>query len=147
VIGVAAAALFIGLIAGVMLLRSQRQDSADQQRALPPPLPVAVHQPSEPKVKAKTAPSSSALAAPSASEKPLLEFLPGEAASSAGPAVAATPAPEPRAAAAAAAKPEAPAAAAPAPVAPANSGTGGAWVKPAWAIPDGDPVRRAPINE
>jgi len=145
VIGVAAAALFIGLIGGVLWLRSQRQDSADQQRALPPPLPVAVHQPSEPKVKAKTAPSSSALAAPSASAKPLLEFLPGEATSSAGPAVAATPVPEPRPAAAA--KPEAPAAGAPVPAPPANSGTGGAWVKPAWAIPDGEPVRRAPINE
>ncbi|HVY28128.1 MAG TPA: serine/threonine-protein kinase [Polyangiaceae bacterium] len=148
VIGVAAAALFIGLIGGVLWLRSQRQDSADQQRALPPPLPVAVHQPSEPKVKPKAAPSTSAAASPSASAaKPLLEFLPGEPTSGAGPAVAATPAPEPRAAAAAAKPEAAPPAATPAPPAPAGSGTGGAWVKPAWAIPDEEPVRRAPIDE
>jgi serine/threonine-protein kinase len=149
VIGVAAAALFVGLIAGVFFLRSQRQDAADQQRALPPPLPVAVHQPSEPKVKAKATPSASAAAGPSASaDKPLLEFLPGEPSSSSAAPAAATPV-EPRPAAAKPESSSAPAvgAGSASPAVPANSGTGGAWVKPAWAIPDGDPVRRAPINE
>jgi serine/threonine-protein kinase len=145
VIGVAAAFLFIGLIAGVLFLRSQREDAQDQHRALPQPLPVAVHEPSEPRVapKPKAVPSASASA-----EKPLLEFLPGDA-SSAAPPVAAVPpgAPEPRAAAAAKPETAAPAAGATPSPAPGSSGVGGAWVKPAWAIPDGEPVRRAPISE
>jgi serine/threonine-protein kinase len=156
VIGVAAAALFIGLIAGVLLLRSQREDAQDQNRALPKPLPVAVHQPNEPKLsKPKPAPTSSASAAASASGKPLIEFLPGDApsGSAASPTpVAGTPAPVTAEQRAAGAKPDnvgAPAG----PAHPAGSasgpaaGTGGAWVKPEWAIPDGEPIRRAPINE
>jgi len=155
VIGVAAASLFVGLIATVMLLRSQREDAQDQSRALPKPLPVAVHQPNEPKLsKPKTAPSSSATAATSASAKPLIEFLPGDAppstASSPTP-VAGTPSPATADQRAAAAKPDnvgAPAGAAhPAGSASGPAGTGGTWVKPEWAIPDGEPIRRAPINE
>jgi serine/threonine protein kinase len=140
VIGVAAAALFVGLIAGVMLLRS-RDDVADQQRELPAPLPNVARQPSEPRIKTKP----SALAAqPSASaERPLLEFLPDEApATEPSAAPAATPAERPaktESAPASSAAPQAP---------PASSDRPDAgWVKPSWAIPDGDPVRRAPISE
>jgi eukaryotic-like serine/threonine-protein kinase len=142
VIGVAAAALFVGLLAGVMLLRGQRDGEADQHRALPAPLPVSPRQPSEPRVKAKAAATASASAAASA-EKPLLEFLPGDDSvatpASSGAPVEARPAP----------KSEAPAASASgAPhAAPATSLPDGGWVKPAWAIPDGDPVRRAPVSE
>jgi eukaryotic-like serine/threonine-protein kinase len=139
VIGVAAAALFVGLLAGVMLLRSRSADS-DQHRALPAPLPVTARQPSEPRVKAKPGPAP----APSAStEKPLLEFLPGDAPSGAPPAspspVEVRNAPKPAA-------PASSASGAPHP-APATSLPDGGWVKPAWAIPDGDPLRRPPINE
>ena len=144
VIGVAAAALFVGLLAGVMLLRSH-QSKDDQHRALPAPLPVVVHQPSEPHVKPKAAvqPTASALAS---SGKPLLEFLPGDAPSAAPPPPPIAPV-EPRVVP----KPEAPASsasAAPHPVpAPGTTLPDGGYVKPDWAIPDGEPVRRAPITE
>ena len=142
VIGVAAAALFIGIIAGVMLLRSQAKTEGDQHRALPAPEPVAAHQPSEPKLKPKAAPTPSASAS---AERPLLEFLPGDApsASAASAAPVAVP-PEPHVS-----KSEAPppsASAAPH-AAPATTLPDGGWVKPEWAIPDGEPVRRAPISE
>jgi len=138
VVGVAAAALFVGLLAGVMLLRTQRDSETDQHRALPAPLPVSPRQPSEPRVKAKAPPPP----APSA-EKPLLEFLPGDA-PTAPPAVSGAPS-EPRPAP----KQETPApSASGAPhAAPATSLPDGGWVKPAWAIPDGDPVRRPPVSE
>jgi hypothetical protein len=138
VIGVAAAALFVGLLAGVMLLRTQRDSETDQHRALPAPLPVSPRQPSEPRVKAKAPPPP----APSA-EKPLLEFLPGDA-PTAQPSVSGAPS-EPRPAP----KQEAPApSASGAPhAAPATSLPDGGWVKPAWAIPDGEPVRRPPVSE
>jgi serine/threonine-protein kinase len=138
VVGVAAAALFVGLLAGVMLLRTQRDSDTDQHRALPAPLPVSPRQPSEPRVKAK-APTPPA---PSA-EKPLLEFLPGDA-PSAPPSVSGAPS-EPRPVP----KQEAPTpSASGAPhAAPAASLPDGGWVKPAWAIPDGDPVRRPPVSE
>jgi len=150
VIFVAAAALFVGLLAGVMLLRAQRADAPDQKRALPAPLPVAVHQPSEPHVKSKPAPAPSASAANS-SERPQLEFLPGDAPASdpsASPSASA-PSPtstppavplEPRSAAKAAAPAATSSGAAPAP-------SSSVWVKPEWAIPDAEPVRRAPIDE
>jgi serine/threonine-protein kinase len=130
VIGVAAVALFVGLLAGVMLLRGQRD--TDQHRALPAPLPVTARQPSEPRVKAKPAPTPSA-----SSEKPLLEFLPADDASSAPPAPSAEvrPAPKPEASASASAAP---------PPTPGTSLPDGGWVKPEWAIPDGEPVRRTP---
>lgn len=139
VIGVAAAALFVGLIAGVMLLRS-KDDIADQRRALPAPLPTAARQPSEPRIKAKQQPS----AAPSSSaERPLLEFLPGDGAPSGSAAPAAPPVER-----APSKETSAPATSAAPQTPPATSGQPDAgWVKPAWAIPDGDPVRRAPINE
>lgn len=142
VIGVAAAALFVGLLAGVMLLRGQRDGDQDQHRALPAPLPVSSRQPSEPRVKARPAPSVSASAEPASTEKPLLEFLPGDG--PATPAVSSTPV-EARPAQ----KSEAPATSASgAPhAAPATSLPDGGWVKPAWAIPDGDPVRRPPVSE
>ncbi|HYP88100.1 MAG TPA: protein kinase [Polyangiaceae bacterium] len=151
VIGVAAAALFVGLIAGVMLLRSHDQADRDQQRALPAPLPGRGpdRQPSEPRVKGKAATQPSAAppvptAAPSAAasdKKPLLEFLPGDA--PATPAAPSTAAPEPRPAP----KQEPPAVSS-ATAAPRPSASSDApWVKPAWAIPDGDPVRRVPIEE
>ena len=139
VIGVAAAALFVGLLAGVMLLRGQRTDEQDQHRALPAPLPMSPRQPSEPRVKTKATPSASASAS---AEKPLLEFLPGDG--PAAPAVSGTPV-EPRPAQ----KSESPASSASgAPhAAPATSLPDGGWVKPAWAIPDGDPLRRPPVSE
>jgi serine/threonine-protein kinase len=153
VIGVAAAALFVGLIAGVMLLRSHNEAEQDQHRALPAPLPDPGRQASEPRVKGKAAaqPSAAPVAAPSASEKkPLLEFLPSDATSE--PAATATPTPTPSTPPGeqrAAPKQEAPAASASAAPHPASSSNlpDGGWVKPEWAIPDGDPVRRAPINE
>jgi eukaryotic-like serine/threonine-protein kinase len=139
VIGVAAAALFVGLIAGVMLLRSQH-DTDDQRRALPAPLPVPDRQPSEPRVKAKPLPTAAAAPAPSGSvEKPLLEFLPGEPSATPAPATAGGGEPK-------AAKPEAPAATGTPQTPPASSLPDGGWVKPEWAIPDGDPVRRAPVE-
>lgn len=138
VIGVAAAALFVGLLAGIMLLRGQRQAEDDQNRALPKPLPVAAHQPSEPRVKKSATPGPSASA-----EKPLLEFLPGDAPSTPPSAAPADPRPG--------AKLEAPAPSASgaphATPAPATTLPDGGWVKPEWAIPDGDPVRRPPVNE
>jgi hypothetical protein len=143
VISVAAAALFVGLLAGVMLLRSQHRGDVDQGRALPAPLPVPGRQPSEPHVKPKATPQASVSAVPSASaERPRLEFLPGDAPSTTPP-VPAVPV-EARVA-----KPEAPAASASgAPhAAPATSLPDGGWVKPDWAIPDDNPVRRAPITE
>jgi eukaryotic-like serine/threonine-protein kinase len=144
VIGVAAAALFVGLLAGVMLLRSHRLQD-DQHRALPAPLPTVAQKLSEPRVKSKAAAQPSAAPATSA-EKPLLEFLPGDAPSAAPPPPPVSPA-EPRSAA----KPE-PAAASSSSApkalpAPATTLPDGGWVKPAWAIPDGEPVRRAPISE
>jgi serine/threonine protein kinase len=145
VIGVAAAALFVGLLAGVMLLRSHRSQD-DQHRALPAPLPTAARQPSEPRVvKSKAAVQPSASGASSA-EKPLLEFLPGDASSAAPATPPAAPA-EPHGVA----KPEAPApSSSGAPHAAPAAGTmlpDGGWVKPDWAIPDDEPVRRAPIKE
>jgi serine/threonine protein kinase len=144
VIGVAAAALFVGILAGVMLLRGQRDADADQHRALPAPLPVPARQPSEPRVKTKAAPVPSASA-----EKPLLEFLPGDAPGPASPSSVVRAEPRP------AAKSDVPASSASsassasgAPhAAPASSLPDGGWVKPEWAIPDGDPVRRPPVNE
>jgi serine/threonine-protein kinase len=147
VIGVAAAALFVGLIAGVMLLRSHNQAEADQHRALPAPLPDPGRQTSEPRVKSKAAaqPSASPAPPPSAPDKkPVLEFLPGDAPTTSA-ATATPPAAlvEPRPSS----KQEAPAtSASAAPPADGNLPDGG-WVKPEWAIPDGDPVRRAPITE
>jgi len=147
VIFVAAAALFVGLLAGVMLLRAQHADAPDQKRALPAPLPVAVHQPSEPHVKSKPAPAPSASAA-SSSERPLLEFLPGDAPASGPSASASAAAPAPTSA------PVEPRNAAPKPTAAAAAGSSATpapsssvWVKPEWAIPDDEPVRRAPIDE
>jgi eukaryotic-like serine/threonine-protein kinase len=144
VIGVAAAALFVGLIAGVMLLRSHNQVDKDPQRALPAPLPVPGRLANEPHVKPKAATQPSAApTASTAEKKPVLEFLPPDAtetspAPSTPPAERTAPKPEPTPAASASASPT------PA----ASSGTPDAgWVKPAWAIPDGDPVRRAPIEE
>jgi serine/threonine protein kinase len=147
VIGVAAAALFVGLLAGVMLLRAHRNQD-DQHRALPAPLPTASARVAvEPRIKPKAAAQPSASAAGSA-EKPLLEFLPGDApsASSAPPAPPVAPV-EPRGASKSEA-PASPAASAPS-AAPALGTTlpDGGWVKPDWAKPDGEPVRRAPINE
>src|SRR6478752_1399056 len=149
VIGVAAAALFVGLIAGVMLLRSHDQTEADQQRALPAPLPGRgpERQPSEPCVKAKAAaqpttpPSITAPPATASEKKPLLEFLPGDA--PATPPTAPPAAVEPRQAPKQDAAPSTSATAAPRASASADT----PWVKPAWAIPDEEPVRRAPINE
>jgi serine/threonine-protein kinase len=148
VIFVAAAALFVGLLAGVMLLRAQHADAPDQKRALPAPLPVAVHEPSEPHVKTKPAPPPSGSAV-SNSERPLLEFLPGDAPSASASAVASSPttAPstlpaEPRGTGPKS-TPAVPNAGAGAQPAPSSS----VWVKPEWAIPDAEPVRRAPIDD
>ncbi|RYZ07287.1 MAG: serine/threonine protein kinase [Myxococcales bacterium] len=141
VIGVAAAALFIGIISGVMLLRSQKQADLDQQRELPAPLPE--RPPSEPRMKGKAAaqptpPPSTATSA----AKPVLEFLPPDAPVPSGGSPAAEQ-PRPRKEDA----PSAPSATeAPRP-APSTTGPDGAWVKPAWAVPDGEPVRRDPISE
>jgi eukaryotic-like serine/threonine-protein kinase len=136
--GVAAAALFVGLIAGVLLLRS-RHDDGDPARALPPPEPAAVRQPSEPKIKPKAGQPSLTPSASAAPEAPLLEFLPGDAPSSAPPSVApAEPHVVPKAEPAPSAAP---------PAAPPAPSSNEPWVKPAWAIPDGDPVRREPIKE
>jgi hypothetical protein len=143
VIGVAAAALFIGIISGVLLLRNQRNNEADQHRALPAPEPVAVHQPSEPKVKQKAAPTLSASASASvSSDRPLLEFLPGDA-----PSGSAAPAPAPVEPKVNKTEPPASAPSGAPHAAPSTSLPDGGWVKPAWAIPDGEPVRRAPITE
>jgi eukaryotic-like serine/threonine-protein kinase len=147
VISVAAAALFIGLIAGVMLLRN-RSEIADQQRALPAPLPNVARQPSEPRLKAKNTPPPappSVSPSPSASaERPLLEFLPADA-----PTEPSSPPPPPLPAPAerpARSEAPAPSAAPPATASPSAEPDAG-WVKPSWAIPDGDPVRRAPVTE
>jgi serine/threonine-protein kinase len=148
VIGVAAAALFVGLIAGVMLLRSYNQPEADQHRALPAPLPDPARQASEPRVKSKAAAQPSAAPAPPPSvpeKKPVLEFLPGDAPTTSGSTTTPPAAPvEPRLTPKQDAAPATSASAAP--PADANLPDGG-WVKPEWAIPDGDPVRRAPITE
>jgi serine/threonine-protein kinase len=142
VIGVAAAALFVGLLAGVMLLRNRNSTEDDQHRALPAPLPVSVRPSAEPN---KAKPKAAVATSPSASaEKPLLEFLPGDATSSGGSASVAAPA-EPHVAPKA--EPPVPSASAAPHAAPATTLPDGGWVKPAWAIPDGEPVRRAPINE
>ncbi len=139
VIGVAAAALFVGLVGGLFWFRAQRA-APDPNRALPKALPAAAsRQASEPRVRSKTpeaAPSTSA-------EAPLIEFLPGDA-PSAAPAPSAVPV-ELRPAH----KPDAPAAPSGAPSAPkpSTSAPDAPWVKPSWAIPDGDPVRRAPVVE
>jgi serine/threonine-protein kinase len=139
VIGVAAAALFIGIIAGVMLLRNQKTTEGDQHRALPAPEPVAVHQPSEPKLKPKAAPAPSTSAS---AERPLLEFLPGDA-----PSASAAPSAPPLEPHVSKQTELAPAPSGAPHAAPATSLPDGGWVKPEWAIPDGDPVRRAPITE
>jgi eukaryotic-like serine/threonine-protein kinase len=140
VIGVAAAALFIGLIAGVLLLRSRADDGGDPKRALPPPEPAAVRQPSEPKIKPKAAQPSLPPSASAAPEQPLIEFLPGEAPSTAPP-VAPT---EPHVGVKAE---PAPPVSAPAPSVTAPPSSSAPWVKPEWAIPDENPVRREPIKE
>jgi serine/threonine-protein kinase len=138
VIGVAAAALFVGLIAGVLLLRSQKEADLDQQRALPAALPE--RRPSEPSVKSKAAtqppPPPSVAPAP---EKPVLEFLPPD--SPAASAQVEPPRPRKEDAPAAPAASEAPH------PAPSTTGPDGTWIKPSWAIPDGEPVRRDPISE
>jgi serine/threonine-protein kinase len=140
VIGVAAAALFVGLIGGLFWFRSQRA-APDPQRALPKALPAAAsRQASEPRIRSKTPqPSDSA-----SEEAPLIEFLPGDA-PSATPALSGAPLesrpthkPE---------TPSAPSSAAPAAPKPSASAPDAPWVKPSWAIPDGDPVRRAPVVE
>jgi serine/threonine-protein kinase len=150
VIGVAAAALFVGLIAGVMLLRSHDQGERDQQRALPAPLPDPGRAASEPRAKSKAAAQPSAVPTGSASadKKPVLEFLPADSADASptappGSAAASEPRPAPKQAqepptAATGAAPRA---------SSSSSLPDGGWVKPEWAIPDGDPVRRAPIEE
>jgi hypothetical protein len=142
--------LFVGLIAGVMLLRSHDQTEGDQQRALPAPLPDPGRAASEPRAKSKAAAQPSAVPAGSASgdKKPVLEFLPADSADAsptAPPESAAVS--EPRPAPKQAQEPPAAATGA-APRASASSNLpDGGWVKPEWAIPDGDPVRRAPIEE
>jgi serine/threonine protein kinase len=144
VIAVAAVALFVGLLAGVLLLRNHGA-VADQNRALPAPLPVPAAEPAPAEAKPKPkAPVASASAAASA-EPPLLEFLPGDAPSAVVPAgapvVESRPAP----------KVEPPSAVSPvtsaAPKSSESEPPDAGWVKPSWAIPDGDPVRRAPIEE
>jgi serine/threonine-protein kinase len=140
VIGVAAAALFVGLIGGLFWFRSQ-QSAPDPNRALPAPLPAAQRLPSEPKVKPKAVPPSATASA----EPPLLEFLPGET-----PSVAPVPPASAGASDSRPTRPEASAAPSAAPEAapkPSESAPDAGWVKPSWAIPDGDPVRRAPIVE
>jgi eukaryotic-like serine/threonine-protein kinase len=142
VIGVAAAALFVGLIAGVLLLRSQKAAELDQQRALPAALPE--RQPSEPRVKSKAAAQPTPTPSVSASSsKPVLEFLPPDAPapSSAASSQAEPPRVRKEEAAPAPSAGEAPGAA------PSAAGPDGDWVKPSWAIPDGEPVRRPPISE
>lgn len=138
VIGVAAFALFVGLLAGVMWLRADRAAEADQRRALPAPLPVPARQPSEPRLRLKGAAQPSASVAASA-ERPVFEFLPAEVPSS--PPAASTGPRSP-----AKVEPSAVGGGRPSAV-PATSGPEGGWVKPEWAIPDGDPVRRDPIKE
>jgi len=140
VIGVAAAALFVGLIGGVFWFRAQR-GAPDPNRELPKALPAAQRQVSEPKIKAR--PQGSVSPAPS-SEEPVLEFLPGDAPSAAPPPSAAPLESRPALKAGApVASSGAPEPAAPRPSASSSEG----WVKPSWAIPDGDPVRREPIVE
>jgi hypothetical protein len=142
IIGVASAALFVGLIGGLFWFRAQR-NLPDPNRALPKPIPAAQpdRRPSEPKVAKSQAPQPSATAS---SEQPLLEFIPGDAASAAPPPSADPAAPDgrppPRSEPSASSPTEA------APKASAGAPDAG-WVKPSWAIPDGDPVRRAPIVE
>jgi serine/threonine-protein kinase len=141
VIGVAAAALFVGLLAGVLLLRS-RGEAGDPKRALPPPEPAAaaVRQPSKPEIRPKVAQPELAPSVSVSAEPPLLEFLPGDPPPTAPPSVAPV---EPHVA-----KPEAPPAVSATPPAAAPAPSSSApWIKPAWAIPDGDPVRREPIKE
>ena len=140
IIGVAAAALFVGLIGGVFWFRSQ-QAAPDPHRALPAPLPAADRQPSDPKVKVKGQPSAAA-----STEAPLLEFLPGDVPPApsvplAGGAPESRPAPKPGASAASSGAPAA------APPKPSANQPDAGWVKPSWAIPDDNPVRRAPITE
>jgi len=140
VIGVAAAALFVGLIGGLFWFRAQ-QSAPDPNRALPAPLPAAQRQLSEPKVKPKSAQPS----ATASVEPPLLEFLPGEVPSAVPAPPVGVGAPDSRPA-----RPEVSAAPSAAPeVAPKASADvpDAGWVKPSWAIPDGDPMRRAPIVE
>jgi len=140
-IGVAAAALFAGLLGGVALLRSRAGDS-DPNRALPSPLPAAARQPSEPKLKAKSAPVASASAQP-----PLLEFLPADEAAdeAGGPAATNAQSGSGRPVAAPSASVGVPpkASASQPPVSQPDAG----WVKPSWAIPDGEPIRQNPIDE
>ncbi|HEY6080891.1 MAG TPA: protein kinase [Polyangiaceae bacterium] len=150
VLGVAAAALFVGLIAGVLLLRSRDPELTDQGRALPKPEPAAVQQPSEQPIArpnpAKPLASSSASAIGSAPvAPPELEFLPGDAPTSTGgsapvaaPASEARPQPKPEPAPAPSASAES--------SAEPNEGQGGGWVKPAWAIPDEEPIKREPVE-
>jgi serine/threonine-protein kinase len=143
VIGVAAVALFVGLISGVMLLRSQKQAESDQHRALPAPLPErAVSEPPvKPKAAIQPAPAPTPSVAPSAA-KPVLEFLPPDGPAPSGSA-SPTDAPRPR-------KEETPSAASAAPEptpSPSPNPPDGNWVKPSWAIPDDEPVRRPPITE
>jgi serine/threonine protein kinase len=140
VLGVAAAALCVGLIGGLFWFRSQRA-VPDPNRALPKPIPAAQpdRRPGEPRRQKAAQPSATA-----SSEAPLLEFLPGDApaatpgSSASGAAPELRPQPRPEASAAPATTPE--------PKPSANAPDGG-WVKPSWAIPDGDPIRRAPIVE
>jgi serine/threonine-protein kinase len=142
VIGVAAAALFVGLLAGVLLLRSRADEGGDPKRALPAPEPAAVRSPSEPKIKPKAAQPALPPSASGASEPPLLEFLPGDAVSTPPPTTPAPVEPHPGV------KTEAAPAVSTTPpsTSPAPSSSV-PWVKPAWAIPDDEPVRREPVKE
>jgi hypothetical protein len=144
VIGVAAAALFVCLIGGLFWFRAQRA-TPDPNRALPKALPAAQRQLSEPTIRSPKPKGSVATPPALASEEPVLEFLPGdEAPPSAPPASAAPldsrPGQKAGAPATSSSLPD------PAQTNP-SANPAEPWVKPSWAIPDGDPVRRAPIVE
>jgi serine/threonine protein kinase len=135
VFGVALGALGIGLIAGFLLLN--REEPAATPAVTPGLAPVRSSE--TPRVKS-AAPKKKPQDLPPLTSAPALGTEAPAPSASVAPvkdARLALPSPVPSAA-----KPTASASAVPAPAPPPS-----AWTKPAWAIPDEDPIRRAPVEE
>jgi serine/threonine-protein kinase len=136
VFGVALGALGIGLVAGFLVL--DREEPAATPTVTPGLAPVRSSE--VPRVK-------SAAPKKKAQDLPPLASAPEVGTEAPAPSASAAPAKDGRLAApapaASAAKPAASSSAAPAQPTPPGS----TWVKPAWAIPDEDPIRRAPVEE
>jgi eukaryotic-like serine/threonine-protein kinase len=148
VVAVAAVALGIGLAGGLLALRSHEP--------APSPIPVLPPIASEQVEDGPTPVKSAASGAPRASTAPSSSAAPADSASEAAKALAS-------AAPTASAAPEIASAALPKPAkpqptfheegtAPAAGGTkstasDAGWVKPDWAIPDEEPIKKEPIQE